>query len=138
MPKIDFHDVAEVSDFAPVPDGEYHCQLVDVEQDVTRTGDEMWKLRWQIEGGEHAGRLLFDNLIFSPRALPRVKLICAACGLDVSGEVDLATEMLMNRQAMVTAETEEYEDVNGATKVRNRIPWDGYRSVPQVGAEPPF
>lgn len=138
MPRIDFHDVADVSDFSPVPDGEYHCCIADVEQDVTRAGDEMWKLRWRVEGGEHAGRFLFDNLIFSPRALPRAKLICAACGLDVSGEVDLTPDMLANRQAMITTQIEEYEDGNGTTKVRNTIPWDGYRAVPQAGDKAPF
>ena len=98
----------------------------------------MWKLRWAIEGGEHQGRLLFDNMVFNDRAMPRVKLICNVLGLDVSGEVDLEPEMLIGRRAMIETYIEEYTDSNGAQKARNAIPWDGYRAVPQVGDKAPF
>ena len=61
MPKVDFTNVGDVADFAPIPDGEYLVRIVDIEMDATRGGDEMWKLRLEVEGGEHDGRLLFDG-----------------------------------------------------------------------------
>ena len=133
MPKINFDTVDAISDFAPLPDGEYICSLSDIETDVTRAGDPMWKLRWTVEEGECAGRLLFDNLVFSAKALPRVKLICESCGLDVSGEIDLEPAMLLEKRSRITTYIEEYVDDSGATKARNRIPYDGYASATASG-----
>ena len=102
MPRVDFTDVGDVADFAPVPDGEYLVRVTDIETDLTKSGDEMWKLRLCIDGGEHDGRLLFDNMVFSSKAMSRVKLICSSFGLDVSGVVDLDPPMLLDKRALVT------------------------------------
>ena len=138
MPRVDFTDVGDVADFAPIPDGEYLVRIVDIETDATRAGDEMWKLRLMVEGGEHDGRLLFDNLVFSAKAMSRVKLICSSFGLDVSGVLDLDTPMLMDKRALVTTYQEEYEDDRGQAKVANRIPFDGYGCVPGDSDDTPF
>jgi hypothetical protein len=129
MPRINFATIDSVSDFAPLPDGEYTCVLADIETDITRAGDPMWKLRWTVEGGEHAGRILFDNLVFSAKAMPRVKLVCGSCGLEVTGEVDLEPTMLLGKHARITTFIEEFRDDQGAAKVRNRIPFGGYSAV---------
>ena len=138
MPRIDFENVEGIGDYSPVPDGQYLCRLTDIEPDTTRSGDEMWKLRWTVESGEHAGRLLFDNLVFNAKAMPRVKLVCSSCGLDVTGEVDLNPDMLLNKRIMVMTYQEEYEDERGQAKVANRIPFDGYGVVPGDSDAPPF
>ena len=130
MPKIDFPNISDIADFSPVPEDQYLCCLIDLETDLTKSGDEMWKLRWKIEGGEHDGRLLFDNMVFTPKAISRVKFICICCGLDVSEEMDLDPSMLLDRRALVEAYQEEYEDDKGQKKVRNCIPYDGYDNVP--------
>ncbi len=138
MPRIDFDNVESPSSFAPVPDGEYPVLVSDIEADFTRAGDEMWKLRLTIQGGDHQGRLLFDNLVFSPKAMPRVKLVCEACGLAVAGVVDLTPAMLLDKPARVTTFVEEYTDDHGATKARNRIPFDGYSRIDAVSDDCPF
>ena len=138
MPKVDFSTVSDIADFAPIPDGQYLCRLVDVEPDLTRSGDEMWKLRWQVEGGEHDGRLLFDNLVFTPKAMSRVKLICACCALDVSGQMDLDPAMLLDKRALVDTYQDDYEDDKGQMKVRNSIPYGGYDKVPCAEDDTPF
>lgn len=138
MPKVDFSTVSEIADFSPIPDGEYLSRLTDIETDLTRAGDEMWKFRLQVEGGEYDGRLLFDNLVFSPKAMSRVKLVCQCCGLDVSGELDLQPPLLLDKRFMVTTYQEEYEDDKGQTKVQNRIPFDGYCVVPGDAESTPF
>ena len=138
MPTVDFSNISDIADFSPVPEGQYLCRLVDLETDLTRSGDEMWKLRWQVEGGEHDGRLLFDNLVFTLRAMSRVKLICASVGLDVSGQLDLDPAMLLDKRALVETYQEEYEDDKGQSKVRNCIPFDGYDKVPGDEETTPF
>lgn len=138
MPKIDFSNVDGLASFAPVPDGEYTCKIKDIETDITRAGDDIWKLRWTIEGGEHAGRLLFDNLVFSPKAMPRVKLLCESCGLDVSGEMELEPNKLAGCTARVTVYSEEYTDESGGTKARNKVPFNGYAAVDAGDDDLPF
>jgi len=137
-PRINFDTVDALSDFAPLPDGEYLCSLSDIEMDATRAGDPMWKLRWTVETGEFAGRLLFDNLVFSAKALPRVKLICDSCGLDVSGEIDLEPAMLLEKRARISTYIEEYVDDRGTNKACNRIPFGGYSSADAVDEDCPF
>jgi len=131
MPRIDFSTVDDVLSFLPIPTGEYNCRLVDIEIDRTRAGDEMWRLRLRVEEGEFSGRLLFDNLVFSQKALPRVKLVCDCCGLSVEGVLDLTPSMLLEKCVTASTYQETYFDEEGREKVRNTIRFDGYSS-PQV------
>ena len=126
MPKIDFSHVDDVQDFSPVPAGKYLCRLVGIEEASTQHGDEMWKLRFEVTQGPYAGRLIFDNLVFSEAALKRAKLICSRLGLDVSKELDLTPELIKGRVALLTVEIEPYEDGEGRTKQRNVVPFAGY------------
>ncbi len=137
MPDIDFTQIDDVQDFTPLPDGEYQCKLVEVEQTETLHGDEMWKLRFEVLDGEHAGRLIFDNLVFSATAQPRVKLICASLGLDVSGTLSLTTSMLKDRTCRVRVTTEDYVAADGSTKTCNNVPYAGYEPCTErsVGGE---
>jgi hypothetical protein len=138
MPRVDFPSISDTADFSPLPDGDYVCQLTDVEIDHTKAGDEMWKLRWAVQDGEFAGRLLFDNLVFSQKALSRVKLVCGVLGIDTSGQLDLQPDMLLDKRALVSTYQEEYVDGQGRTKITNRIPFEGYAYVPATGASTPF
>ncbi|MFA5138358.1 MAG: DUF669 domain-containing protein [Elusimicrobiota bacterium] len=126
MPRIDFSKVDDVQDFSPIPEGKYLCKLADIEEASTNAGDEMWKLRFQVAEGPHAGRMVFDNLVFSSAAMKRVKLVCSRMGLDVSGELDLTPERLRGRTCLLTVQTEEYEDSEGRRKKRSVIPFAGY------------
>lgn len=132
MPKVDFSKIDDVQDFSPLPPGKYPCRLVEVEEAKTQYDDEMWKLRFQVASGPHAGRFIFDNLVFSEAALKRAKLICSRLGLDVSGELDLTTEMLKGRACQVTVDVEDYEDKEGKLKKRNIVPFAGYERSGQV------
>ena len=87
MPDIDFTQIDDVQDFTPLPDGTYQCRVAEVEETATQHGDEMWKLRFEVVKGEHSGRHVFDNMVFSAAAHPRVKLICSSLGFDVSGKL---------------------------------------------------
>ena len=132
MPKLNFDQVEEVQDFSPLPDGKYLCQLNDIEESSTQYNDEMWKVRFEVIDGEDAGRMIFDNLVFSKAALKRVKLICSRLGLDVSGEVDLTPELLKGRKCYVSATTEEYQEEEGRTKKRNVVPFAGYERISEA------
>jgi len=134
MPKIDFGHVDDVQDFSPIPAGKYLCQLSGIEEASTQHGDEMWKLRFEVTKGPYAGRLIFDNLVFSEAALKRAKLICSRLGLDVSKELDLTPELIKGRVAILTVDIEPYEDAEGRTKQRNTVPFAGYERADQSAA----
>lgn len=135
MPKIDFSQIDDVQDFQPLPDDDYLCRLSEIEEASTTQGDEMWKLRFEVIQGEHKGRYIFDNLVFSEAALKRVKLICSRLGLDVSGELDLTPGMIEGHTCYVTTEIEEYEDNEGRIKRRNVVPFAGYERAEGSAAE---
>ena len=139
MPKIDFGHVDDVQDFSPLPAGKYLCRLSGIEEASTQHGDEMWKLRFEVIKGPSAGRLVFDNLVFSEAALKRAKLICSRLGLDVSKELDLTPELIKGRVALLTVDIEPYEDAEGRTKQRNTVPFAGYEraSEPEATDAPP-
>ena len=126
MPKIDFN---KVGDAGPLPDGEYFCRIERVERSQSQYGDEMWKVRLAVQGGPHAGRVIYDNLTFSAESLPRVKLLCACIRLDLSGELDLTPDMLRGRDVRVRVGTEKYQ-----SRARNKVFFDGY--APAEGATP--
>ena len=134
MPKIDFSKVEDVQDYTPLADGKYLCKLSEVEEAETQYGDEMWKLRFEVVQGDHIGRFIFDNMVFSAAAIKRVKLICLRLGFDASGEIDLKPSLLKGRKCYVSVLTEEYEDREGKTKKRNVVPFAGYeRTDAEVG-----
>ena len=126
MPKIDFAKVEEIHDFTPLPDGKYLCKLTEIEEAETQYGDEMYKLRFEVMEGEHTGRIIFDNMVFSEAALKRVKLICSRLGFDVSGELEITPDILKNRTCYISVTTEGYEDEEGKPKKRNVVPFAGY------------
>lgn len=135
MPKIDFSKVNDVQDFTPLPAGRYLARLVGIEEASTQHGDEMWKLRFEVVDGPHAGRFIFDNLVFSDAAMKRVKLICSRLGLDVSKELELSPETLKGRTARLTVEVEPYEDQEGRSKQRNVVPFAGYERAEEGAGE---
>lgn len=129
MPRIDFDTIEDAKGFEPVPEGAYLCRVDSIKESVTRGGDEMWALRLAITTGPYAGRLVFDNLPFSPKGLKRVKLFCSALGLDTAGEIELTPDLLIGRTCRVEVRVEEYVDEKGQEKERNAVPFAGYAPV---------
>ena len=128
MPKMDVRKVDEASDYTPIPEGTYPCECDEVKEKTTRSGDEMWSVRWSVVSGEYEGRSFFDNLVFSEGALPRVKLVAKrVAGLDVdSGPIDFEPDHLVGKRAMIEVEINEYTDDNGKLKRNNKPTFGGY------------
>ena len=130
MPNVDFASVDDAQDFSPLPPGAYLCRLEEVVPNKrTNAGDEMWSLRFVVEEGDYRGRIIFDRISFGEATLPRVKLLCDALGLDVTGEVDLEPEMLTGREAIVTVDIQSYTDRDGKEKKSNKVGFAGYSNV---------
>jgi len=142
MPKINFDNIDEMDDFSPVPEDSYICELIEIKEDTTANGDEMWKLKFKIVEGKYADRYLFDNLVFSAEAAKRVKFVCSRLGLKTSGSIDLTSDMLLHRKTIINPIVEEYEDEHGKNKKRNKIPFAGYElyeaAAVETGNKSPF
>lgn len=135
--KINFNGVPDAQDFAPVPAGTYTCRVSDVEETSTNEGADMWNLTFEIVAGEHKGKRIFDRLVFSEKALKRVKLVCKRFGInvDTDGEIDILPSMFLDKAIALDVEIEAYTDKKGVDKNRNSVTFAGYHEV--SGAAPP-
>ena len=138
MPTVDFSEVDTAQDFSLLPDGEYLCRIDSIDDTMTtNAGGAMWNLQLVVDDGDYRGRKVFDKIVFSRAALPRVKLLCEQLGIDVSGELDVQPELLIGRTVHVTVETQSYTDRYGKEKQANRVTFTGYRSGSPLPASSP-
>jgi hypothetical protein len=120
-----------------VPAGTYLCEISDARAGTTRNGEERWSFRLVVKDGEFTGRhAAWDALVFSDRALPRVRRVFAALGLPTEGRVRVEPKDLEGRRAFVDVRPAEYKNALGEVIRRNEVPYSGYRPVPAPGELP--
>lgn len=124
MPRINFSKVDDAATLAPT--GQYICAVAGVKVDKTKDGDEMWRVRFKVIKGDQAGKVIFDNLVFSVAAMPRLKLAAKALGIDTSAEVEINPADILGLMCSVRVEPSEYQDKRGKTKQTVSVPFDGY------------
>ena len=125
MPKINFDEIPDHGNgFRLAPEGQYLARVKNVEEKNTRNGDLMWSILLEIAKGDFSGTWVYDNLVFSHKALSRVKMVCKALGLETKGEVDLRKEAFIGRSCLIDVGIKEF---NG--KERNNVSFDGYHSA---------
>jgi len=104
-PSIDF---SEVKGLEPIPPGNYLATIVKAEEGVSQKGNPKIDLQWKVvdEEGNFDGRIVFDTLTFTEKALFRVKSTLRAVGFDkdFSGEIDC--DDLIGESAMLLVEIE--------------------------------
>lgn len=89
---IDFNQVEDAPDFAPLPIGEYAVSVEDAEQRVTQAGGTGINVKLQVLEGPYKGRYVFDFLNVSHPdnppwlniSLSRLKQLVTSCGIDTS------------------------------------------------------
>lgn len=54
------------SSLEPLPKGDYELKVLDAEARTSQTGKTMYKITTEVQGGPHAGRRVWDNLVISP------------------------------------------------------------------------
>ena len=136
---IDLSKVEKIRKYSPLPKGKYPCILEKVEVSSTRSGTKMWKLQFGVEEGPHQGRLIFDNLVLSEAALPRLGLLAESLGIDPSKETDIVPGMLERRSCFVTVYVEEYKgEPCNAVPYRGFSPMTGASGAAAAETETPF
>jgi len=129
MRTVDFSRVKDADEYTPVPEGRYPVEVEDVEEDVNKNGDDLLKLRLRVIDGEHAGAAIFDRLFFTERALPRVKLVLKALGIEPTGSIEVTPELLRGRKCIVDVIIESYTKSDGSEGRSNAVPFAGYHKV---------
>lgn len=140
----DLSDVDEnAGNFVPAPAGEYLARCVDVSTDKqTQEGYQKWGLRWDIVArktpdGKLAtadpekrwtGKWVWDNMIHSPGARKRRKLLLSRLGVDCSRPISLTPGTVLGRWAIITITINEYSK-DGKQRKNNKITFDGYERV---------
>jgi hypothetical protein len=67
-----------------IPAGWYNCLISDHEYTLSQASSQpMWPFKLNIEDGDHAGRVLYNNMSFSPKALPYTKPTISKCFPDL-------------------------------------------------------
>jgi hypothetical protein len=134
--QIDFSRVDDVESYVSIPEGTYLCRIAEVREGVTREGSARWAFRLEVADGELAGRTAaWDGLVWSERALPRVKQVLARLGFDVSGTLELQPTELIGRTVRAQLVSEQREDpLTGRVLVRLRVPYMGYEPADETRA----
>jgi len=50
----------------PLPEGDYELKVLESEDKVSQSGRVMFTIKCQVQGGPHANRLIWDNLVIVP------------------------------------------------------------------------
>ena len=129
MVMVNLEGVEEAQDFSPIPDGRYKARLTEIAIDRTKTGDEMWNLTWTVLEGEQEGKKIFDRIVFSHKALPRVKMICSRMGIPNEGTVELLPQQFDGKDLYVTTKQEKYFSEKHGEQIQSKVPFAGYESI---------
>ena len=89
MAVVNMDGVEEPTGAGPVPPGKYLVDIVEVVEKQSDKGTEYWSLQFKIVDGEYEGRNIWDNVFWSEKSLPRLKLILKVFEMQHTGEVDL-------------------------------------------------
>jgi len=102
-------------DFPPLPKGQYVASITKAEVGALKSGKgQAISATWEVEGGEHASRLIFDRIIVSHESADAMKFgrqklkdIAVACGVT-----DQITDLsvLLNKPCLISVKIEEDEN----------------------------
>jgi hypothetical protein len=124
------YDSSQVTSYEPVKPDIYLVKAVDCKVSTTKNGNEMWAMTYEIldQDSDFYGKKLFDNIVFSPNTMNRVKLIFESFDVDMSlGDRDYGPDDILQSIAKVqVTHIETYQDKEGRDKEKSVIGFDGY------------
>jgi hypothetical protein len=122
MPAIDF---SKVQGLEPVAPGSYTATIVKAEAGQSKAGNEKIDLQWKVEGGKEDGRIIFDTLTFTEKAMFRVKATLISLGFPKNFRGNVKPDELVGKTAKITVDIQPGNGVDPETgepyPARNRI-----------------
>jgi len=123
--------------FEALPAGWYTASISQADVDQTKSGGQMIKLRWDILGPTHQGRVVFGNINIqnaNPEA-QRIGLEQLNQLLTAAGIIDLDdTDQLISVTVLIKLSVKESE-YQGEKQIRNEV--KGYKALESGGAPMP-
>lgn len=121
MPSINF---AKVQGLEPLPAGKYTATITTATVGVSKAGNEKIDLQWKVEGGPYDGRVIFDTLTFTEKALFRVKATLQGLGFSKDFKGEVRADDLVGRTAKITVDIQAgngVDETGEPYQPRNRI-----------------
>jgi len=126
---VDFNAVEDTG-FEALAKGMYPCVISECEFNYSQaSGNPMWTLQLEVSEGEHAGRKLFNHLVFAGKGLGitkqnlgRIRPDLMEAPFNPTDEEVIASMLGLNVKAKVTVRKYEGEDRNN---VQGLFPGDG-------------
>lgn len=106
--------------FTIIEPGRYPARVVDIEEKESSTGNPMLAWSWELEGGDYSGQEIMSFTSLQDHALFGLKEHLEAFG--ISGEVDIDTDKLIGKTAMLTVVKAKTRSKNTGEEIEvNRI-----------------
>ena len=123
-PKINWDRAESASSVREVAEG-WHRALID-DAFIGGTDEKpVLAIRYRLIGGQDDGRIVRDWMYFSPKALPRIKLLFDVVGRRLEGEQAIDPEDLLDDRLEIEVHHDEYQG-----RIRARITFAGFRPYP--------
>lgn len=104
----------DAQSFDVVPAGEYVAVVRDAKETTSSSGTPGIAVDFQIVGGPHADRYLWDTLWVTQKALPRLRGCLEAAGVVIPpGRFNFSPEQLIGRVVKLTTKVKPEDTVNG-------------------------
>lgn len=111
---VDFTGVEAVAYDGPgdlIPEGSYLVRVEKAEVGYSQAGNEGIKLRLKVQGGDHDGRVVFDDLWLTEKALGYVRYRLEVMGAKIpDGPFNLDPDHLVGRRARVEVVHETFRE----------------------------
>lgn len=108
------------SSFTIIEPGRYPARVVDIEEKESSTGNPMLVWSWELEGGDYSGQEIRSFTSLQDHALFGLKQHLEAFG--ISGEVDIDTDKLIGKTAVLTITKTKTRSRNTGEEIEvNRI-----------------
>lgn len=124
--KIDF---SGVETFAKAPEGVHVAKIATVEETVFQSGNEGFKIAFEILKGAGKGARVYENFPLADNSLWKLKTLLEAVKIKCDGRIILDTDKLIGKTLEIEVYHEEYDG-----KMRARL--GEMRKLAPVEAEP--
>lgn len=102
-------DLSSVSDGYSIPEGTYEAKCIDVQQEVSKSGNPMFVWEFEITKGNHAGRTFKSWTAITPAAMWKVAETVIALGVGQQGQVvKFKRGDVLNKPCGIVIESDEY------------------------------
>lgn len=105
-----------------IPAGRYEAKVTEIEQQDSQSGNPMLVWSWEITSGDQTGSELRSYTSLQEHALFGLKAHLVAFGAKPEGEIDLDTDKIVGKKAIIVVTKEQIAARDGSGMVDvNRI-----------------